>query len=194
MESNSTGGQTVFSVAIDSFASLVLHWPQLVTVTGAASVGLLGILSWAFGAGNMGLLTIVLLAMVLDLLVGAFKAALDPTIDFTIARLYGGFLGKIFRSLLIPTASLIDWLVIVSPLPLSSEAEAVFPWTMFVGFCLAGAELSSVIRKYRGSDVDPALLDVLEEALERGKAAARAAVGGETSAGDPDKDPEGPCD
>lgn len=159
---------TVASIAIDSFRSLAA---LPIDPAGALGALVLSWLAWGFGPGNMGVLAVAGCAMLLDLLVGAFKASLDPDVDFTVERLYGGFLGKMFRSLLIPTASLIDWLIIVSPVPLSDSAERTFPVVMLTAFGLAGAELSSTLRKFRGSGVAPGLLDMLAQALGRTQAA-----------------------
>lgn len=132
----------------------------------AYAAGAAGI-AWVVGAGNMPLLWVVGLAMLMDLIVGAMRAVTDPLQEFTVERMYGGFLGKIFRLLLIPTASLVDWLYIVSPLPLPDGYEAAFPVTSMVMLGLAAAEITSSLNKFRDGGVAPSLIAAVVRHLDR---------------------------
>jgi hypothetical protein len=131
---------------------------------GAAAAATLG---WAFGSANLALLWVVGLAMLMDLVVGAMRVVVDPLQEFSVAKLYGGLLGKLFRSLLIPAASLADWLYIASPLPLPDGYEQAFPVTAFVMFGLAAAEITSTFNKFRDSGVSPGLISVVIRHLDR---------------------------
>lgn len=133
-------------------------------VAAAAGAALIG---WAFGSANVALLWIVGLAMLMDLIVGAMRAVVDPLQSFQIEKLYGGFLGKIFRGLLIPTASLVDWLYIKSPLPLPDGYEGAFPVTTLVMLGLAAAEITSTLAKFRDGGVSPSLIAVVVRHLDR---------------------------
>ena len=130
----------------------------VVTAVGAAA-------AWAIGATNVGLLLIVGCAMVLDLIVGALRAVDDPLQEFDAAKLYGGFVGKIFRMFLIPTVALVDRLVVMSGFV--DSIEGVFPLTKAVLFGLAAAELTSVLNKFRDGGVAPQLIAEVVRHLDR---------------------------
>lgn len=138
-----------------------------VDTTGAATAGVAAIIGWAFGSANVGLLWIVGAAMLLDLVAGAVNAVRDPRDKFNVAKLYGGFIGKLFRVLLIPAASLIDWLFIASPLPLPEGYATAFPVTALALVGLAAAELTSVLNKLRDGGVTPGLIAAIMRALDR---------------------------
>lgn len=138
-----------------------------VDTTGVAVTGAAAAVAWAFGSANIPILWVVGCAMLGDLVVGAMKAVVDPLEDFSIARLYGGLLGKIFRSLLIPIASLVDWLYIVSPLPLPDGYEAAFPVTSLVMLGLAAAEITSTLAKFKEGGVSPSLIAAIIRHLDR---------------------------
>lgn len=140
-----------------------------VDTLGLATAGIAGGIAWAFGAANVSLLWVVGLAMLLDLIVGALRAVDDPLQTFSTHKLYGGFIGKLFRLLLIPTASLIDWLLIVSPMPLPDGYELAFPVTALAMYGLAAAELTSVLAKFRDGGVAPALIAEVARHLDRVK-------------------------
>lgn len=134
---------------------------------GAIGAGLVAGVAWAFGAANLGLLSVVLVAMLMDLLIGALRAVVDPLSEFDVRKLYGGLLGKLFRVLLIPTASLVDWLLIVSPMPLPEGYAAAFPVTAFAMYGLAAAELTSTLNKFRDGGVAPGLIAAVVRHLDR---------------------------
>lgn len=138
-----------------------------VDTLGMATAGIAGGIAWAFGAANVSLLWVVGLAMLLDLIVGALRAVDDPLQAFDAKKLYGGFIGKLFRLLLIPTASLIDWLLIVSPMPLPDGYDAAFPVTAMAMYGLAAAELTSVLAKFRDGGVAPQLIAEIVRHLDR---------------------------
>lgn len=134
---------------------------------GVALTGVAAGVAWAFGAANVSLLWVVGLAMLLDLIVGALRAVDDPLREFSIEKLYGGFVGKLFRLLLIPTASLIDWLFLVSPMPLPDGYEVAFPVTALAMYGLAAAELTSTLNKFRDGGVAPQLISAIVRQLDR---------------------------
>lgn len=136
---------------------------------GVAMTGIAAALTWAFGGANVPLLWVVGLSMLLDLVVGALRAVDDPLQTFNTKKLYGGFIGKLFRLLLIPTASLIDWLFIVSPLPLPEGYATAFPVTALAMYGLAAAELTSVLNKFRDGGVAPELIAAVMRHLDRTK-------------------------
>lgn len=138
-----------------------------VDTAGVAMAGTVAILGWAFGAANVALLWIVGLTMLLDLMVGAMRAVVDPLAAFDVRKLYGGLLGKLFRAMLIPAASLVDWLYITSPLPLPHGYDAAFPVTAFVMVGLAAAEITSTLNKFSDSDVAPGVIAVIIRQLDR---------------------------
>lgn len=137
---------------------------------GAGMAGVLAVLGAAFGAANVALLWVVGLAMLLDLIAGALKAVIDPLRKFDGAKLYGGFLGKLFRLLLVPTASLVDWLYIASPLPLPHGYAEAYPVTAFALVALAAAEITSTLDKLKDGGVAPGLISVVMRHLDRIKA------------------------
>lgn len=134
---------------------------------GAMGAGTVAAVGWAFGAANTPVLLLLGLAMLLDLVVGSLGAVLDPLQEWSAAKLYGGILGKLFRLLLIPTASLVDWLYIVSPLPLPSGYAEAFPVTALVMVALAMAEISSILNKFRDGGVAPSVIAVIVRHLDR---------------------------
>lgn len=134
---------------------------------GALGAGIVAVLGYAFGAANVALLWIVGLAMLADLLAGGMLAVVDPLREFDTAKLYGGFLGKIFRLLIVPTVSLVDWLYIASPLPLPTGYEQAFPVTTLALIALAGAELTSALNKFRDGGVAPGVVAVIVRHLDR---------------------------
>jgi phage-related holin len=138
-----------------------------VDAQGAIGAAIVASIGWAFGAANLGLLSVVLLAMLMDLIVGALRAVVDPLESFAPEKLYGGFVGKLFRILLIPTASLVDWLVIASPMPLPEGYETTFPVTAFVMYGLAAAELTSTLSKFKDGGVAPGLIAAVIRQLDR---------------------------
>lgn len=138
-----------------------------VDTAGVAITGVAAGVAWAFGAANVSLLWVVGLAMLLDLIVGALRAVDDPLQTFSTRKLYGGFVGKLFRLLLIPTASLIDWLLIVSPMPLPEGYETAFPVTALAMYGLAAAEITSALAKFRDDGVAPALIAEIVRHLDR---------------------------
>lgn len=140
-----------------------------VETTGAVGAGLVVLLGWAFGSANVALLWVVGLTMLLDLVVGSMHAVVDPLAQFDVHKLYGGFIGKLFRSLLIPTASLVDWLYIVSPLPLPEGYSTAFPVTSLVMVGLAAAELTSVLNHFRAGGVPLGPIAVIARGLDRMK-------------------------
>lgn len=103
----------------------------------------------------------------LDLIVGALRAVDDPLQTFSTHKLYGGFVGKLFRVMLIPAASLVDWLLIVSPMPLPEGYERAFPVTALAMYGLAAAELTSVLSKFRDGGVAPQLIAEIMRQLDR---------------------------
>lgn len=134
---------------------------------GAAAAAGAVALGWLFGAANVALLWVVGSAMLLDLVTGAMKAVVDPLEEFSAARLYGGFLGKLFRTLLIPAASLVDWLFIASPLPLPAGYETAFPVTAMAMVGLAAAEITSVLNKLKDGGVAPGLVAAIIRHIDR---------------------------
>lgn len=141
-----------------------------VDTAGAVGAALVASVGWAFGSANVTLLWVVGLTMLLDLLVGATSAVADPLRSFSIQKLYGGMIGKLFRSLMIPTASLVDWLYIASPLPLPPGYEQAFPVTAFVMLGLAAAEITSTLQKFKDGGVSPGLISVVIRHLDRMRA------------------------
>jgi hypothetical protein len=149
-------------------AGNLLHLKQLpVEPVGVATAGVAAVVGWAFGSANVGLLWVVGAAMLLDLVAGAVGAIIDPLQAFSTKKLYGGFIGKLFRVLLIPAVSLIDWLVIASPLPLPEGYAQAFPITALALVGLAAAELTSVLNHLRHGGVDPGLIAVVMRHLDR---------------------------
>lgn len=142
-------------------------WQSPVESPAAAGAGVVALLGWAFGAANTPLLWIVGLAMLLDLVVGSLRAVIDPVEQWTVAELYGGILGKLFRLLLIPTASLIDWLYITSPMPLPDGYTETFPVTALIMVALAAAELSSILNHFRDGGVAPSVISVIMRHVDR---------------------------
>ena len=138
-----------------------------VDTAGVAATGIAAGVAWAFGAANVSLLWVVGLAMLLDLIVGGLRAVDDPLQTFSTQKLYGGFVGKLFRLLLIPTASLVDWLLIVSPMPLPEGYETAFPVTALAMYGLAAAELTSVLSKFRDGGIAPQLIAEIMRHLDR---------------------------
>lgn len=138
-----------------------------VDTVGVAAAGVVAVLGFAFGAANVAMLWVVGLAMLLDLVTGALKAVDSPVEVFSVQKLYGGFIGKLFRLLLIPAASLIDWLVVASPLPLPDGYAATFPVTAFAMVGLAAAEITSVLNKLRDGGVAPELIAEIMRRLDR---------------------------
>lgn len=150
--------------ALGSVRSVTILPADSATAVGAAvAVGL----GWAFGAANVGLLWVVLGSMVLDLMVGSMRAVADPLEAFSVQKLYGGLLGKIFRLLLIPTASLADWLFIAMPAPLPAGYEEKFPVTAAVMVALAMAEIVSALNKFKESGVAPGAIAMVMRHLDR---------------------------
>lgn len=134
---------------------------------GVAGAGVVSAIGYLFGSANTALLLVVALAMLMDLVVGALRAVVDPLEEFCVQKLYGGLIGKIFRVLLIPTASLVDWTFIVSPLPLPGGYEEHFPATTVVMFGLVAAEITSTLNHFRGAGVEPGLISVVMRHLDR---------------------------
>lgn len=156
--------ETLAGYAIGSVRSATMLPADSATAVGAAvAVGL----GWAFGAANVGLLWVVLGAMVIDLMVGAMRAVVDPLQTFSIHKLYGGLLGKIFRILFIPTASLVDWLFVTMPIPLPDGYEQAYPVTAAVMVALAMAEIASATNKFREAGVAPGAIAVVMRHLDR---------------------------
>jgi hypothetical protein len=147
-----------------------------VDIPGAATAGVVAAVTWAIGAGNIGLLKLVLLAMLLDMVVGAVRAVDDPLQKFSTKRFFGGFIGKFFRILVIPTASLVDWLIVVSPFPVPEAYSSAFPVTAFALYGLVAAELTSVLNKFRDGGVAPELIAEIVRRLDKMR------VGGEPPA------------
>ena len=156
--------QSVAYYAVDSIRSLARAPVDTAGIVIASTTALVG---WAFGSANLLLLRIVGLAMLMDLLVGSMRAVVDPLQDFDIQKLYGGLLGKLFRSLLIPVASLIDWLYVASPLPLPDGYEKAFPITAFAMVALAAAEITSSLNKFKDGGVAPESIAVIIRQLDR---------------------------
>lgn len=138
-----------------------------VDTIGAAAAGGVAFIGWAFGSANMALLLVVGLAMLADLLVGAMRAVVDPLERFSIKKLYGGFVGKLFRVMLIPTASLIDWVFIISPVPLPDGYAQAFPVTAMVMYGLVAAELTSALNHFKHGGVAPELVSAVIRQLDR---------------------------
>lgn len=155
---------TLAGYAAGSVRSLVAVPVETPGAVGAAIVGGIG---WALGAANVTLLWVVGGAMLIDLIVGAVRAVADPLQEFSVAKLYGGLIGKLFRALLIPTASLVDWLFIVSPLPLPEGYEAAFPVTALLMYALAAAELTSALSKFRDGGIAPGPIALIIRHLDR---------------------------
>lgn len=156
----------VAAAAVGSIKSLA----QLpIDSAGAVLTGIAGGVAWALGAGNVSLLWIVGLAMLLDMIVGGVRAVDDPLQKFDVRKLYGGIIGKLFRILLIPTASLIDWLIIVSPMPLPAGYERSYPVTALVMYALAAAELTSCLDKFRDGGIAPGLIAEIMRHMDRTK-------------------------
>lgn len=146
-----------------------LFQAQSVDTMGVCAAGAAACVGWMFGSANTSLLWVVGLAMLLDLVVGSVKAVVNPLEEFSIQLLYGGFIGKIFRSLLIPTASLVDWLYIASPMPLPAGYTEAFPVTALVMVGLAAAEISSVLNHFREGGVAPELIALIMRQIDRMK-------------------------
>jgi hypothetical protein len=155
---------TVVGSAIGSLKS-VFGLP--VDTAGIAAAGGVALVGWAFGSANTALLLVVGLSMLADLLVGAMRAVVDPLEAFSVAKLYGGFLGKLFRVLLIPTASLVDWVILLSPMPLPEGYATTFPVTAMVMYGLVAAELTSALNHFRGGGVAPDLISAVIRQLDR---------------------------
>jgi phage-related holin len=152
-----------------SFGSLK-HLAQIpVDTAGVALTAAATAIAWVVGANNADLLPIVLYAMLLDLIVGGVRAVDDPLQKFSWQRMYGGIIGKLFRILLIPTASLVDQLIAMSPMPLPEGAEGAFPVVRITMFFLAAAEVTSILDKFRDGGVAPALLAEIARHLDRTK-------------------------
>lgn len=144
-----------------SIISLPVDTAGVALASAAAGLG------WAFGSANVTLLWVVGLAMLMDLIVGSMRAATDPLQDFSTAKLYGGFLGKLFRALFIPTASLVDWLIIASPMPLPDGYEQAFPATALAMIGLAAAEITSTLSKFRDGGISPGLISAVIRHLDK---------------------------
>lgn len=138
-----------------------------VDTVGAIGATIVAALGWAFGSANVALLWVVGIAMLADLIVGAMHAVVDPLESFSGEKLYGGFLGKLFRVLMIPAASLIDWLYIASPLPLPAGYADAFPVTGFVMIGLAAAEITSMLGHFRDGGVAPGVISAMMRHLDR---------------------------
>lgn len=134
---------------------------------GVAGAGLAAAVGYLFGSANATLMLVVALAMLMDLVVAALRAVVDPLEKFCTQQLYGGILGKLFRVLIIPTASLVDWTIIVSPLPLPAGYEEHFPATMMVMLALIAAEITSTLNRFRAGGVEPGLISVVMRHLDR---------------------------
>lgn len=157
-------GQAVAIHVVDSLRSLAR---APVDTAGVAMASTTAVIGWAFGAANVALLWIVGLTMLLDLIVGAMRAVVDPLRFFDVRKLYGGMLGKLFRAMLIPAASLVDWLYISSPLPLPNGYDKAFPVTAFAMVALAAAEITSTLDKFKDSGVAPGGIAVVMRQLDR---------------------------
>lgn len=134
---------------------------------GQIGTAVVALIAFVFGSANVGLLYVVLAAMLLDLVVGSMAAAIDPLEDFCARKLYGGFLGKFFRLLFIPAASLIDWLYISSPIPVSEGYQDALPITAFAMIGLATAEITSSLAKFKNRGVAPGLIAAVMRHLDR---------------------------
>lgn len=119
--------------------------------------------AWLIGPSNVTLLYLVGSAMLLDLVVGALRAVDDPLQSFSVAKLYGGFVGKLFRFCLIPTGALVDRLIRETGFIDAGD----FPTTKLIMFGLAAAELTSVLAKFRDGGVAPALIAEVTRHLDR---------------------------
>lgn len=148
---------------LKSLAAVPVDSVGVAAAAGAVAFG------WLFGAANVTLLWVVGCSMLLDLVTGAMRAVVDPLETFTVAKLYGGFLGKMFRVLLIPAASLVDWLMIASPLPLPDGYEGAFPVTALAMVGLAAAEITSTLNKLKDGGVAPSAIAVVMRHLDRMK-------------------------
>lgn len=151
--------------SVKSLASVPGDSSALVSTAAVGAVAF----GWLFGAANTVLFWVVGGAMLLDLVAGAMKAVVDPLDHFSIAKLYGGILGKLFRMLLIPTASAVDWLFIASAMPLPSGYEDAFPVTAGAMVALALAEIISILDKLRQGGVAPQAIAVVMRQLDRMK-------------------------
>lgn len=155
---------TITSYAVGSLRSMAT---LPMDSTSVATAGAVAVIGYVVGAANVMLLWVVGLAMLLDLITGALKAIDSPVEVFSVHKLYGGFIGKLFRILMIPAASLIDWLLIASPLPLPESYASTFPITAFAMVGLAAAELTSVLNKLRDGGVAPELIAAVIRHLDR---------------------------
>jgi hypothetical protein len=164
MSPHRTELSSTFAVAFASPRAMFATPPDSAAV---AVAGLTAAVGWAVGAQNVPLIYVTVFAMVLDLIAGALGAVIDPLREFSIAQLYGGLLGKIFRFLLLPTAALADWLIILSPVPGGEAVQATFPVTMLALIGLAAGELTSVLNKFQGKGIAPALISAIMRHLDR---------------------------
>lgn len=133
----------------------------------AAATGLVAVIGWAFGPANAELLLYAGIAMLLDLVVGSLRAALDPLEDFTVPKLWGGFLGKIFRAFVIPLGGIIDRTILASGIPVPSGYDDTFPATKLICLALIYVELVSVLRHLKNGGLAPELLAVVMRQLDR---------------------------
>jgi phage-related holin len=154
---------------------------------GSVSAAVLGVFSWLFAVSNTRLLSVVIAAMLANLVVGALWAAIDPKQDYDAHRLYGGIAGKLFRLCLIPVGSLIDKLFLLSPV--GTAVGATQPVVAFLMWALAIAELVSTLQKFIEAGVVPQAVATLMARLEAAPGLALPAMGVPTSGGRREGDP-----
>lgn len=152
-------------VAAESFSKF---WPVLSepsTVFGAFGLSLMTVM---VGADNLRLLSIVTLAMLADIVVGGLWSIVSRNHDFCIHKLFGGILGKIFRLMLIPIASLADWLIISSPFASGIDTATYgYPIASFALWALAIAEIISSLKKFKEAGVMPETIDEIIKRINK---------------------------
>lgn len=140
------------SVAVYAWESIA-RIPTIMMDPAIAGAGaLMGVVSLMVGVSNVRLFYLVCLAMVLNLLVGGLGAVISRT--FNAARLYGGILGKLFRLLLVPVASLADQFLSLMPIG-DQLPTGTYPLCAFVLWCLGVAELVSSLQKFEEAGILP---------------------------------------
>ena len=150
----------VLGTATSSFQAFL---PYLINPSTAFTAGLLSFLSVMVGADNLRMLGIVSIAMLLDIILGGLWAIVDPRQIFDAKRLFAGILGKIFRIMLVPVASIGDWMILSSPFgsTIDVPSEYKFPVVAFALWALAVAELISSLNKFKQAGILPEQIDSL---------------------------------
>lgn len=147
----------VLGTALASFQGFL---PALMNPGTAFAASVLSFCSVMVGADNLRMLGIVTLAMLADIIIGGLWAMIDPRQDFDAKRLFAGILSKVFRLMLVPVASIGDWMIMSSPFGNTIDiAHYSYPVVAFALWALAVAEFISSLNKFKQAGVLPSEID-----------------------------------